>query len=106
MLLCLAMLQGADANWCVGCGARGKICHCQPCNHVDLVWQVPYFPPTQSLADFPPEECARLLAAAIGDGGEAEELRIHSIRAWTMHAEVADRFKVPHLPLNPRICAA
>ncbi len=56
--------------------------------------QVPYFPPTQSLADFSEEVCARLLAAAIGDGGEAVAIGIHSVRAWTMHAEVAERFQV------------
>ena len=60
--------------------------------------QVPYFPPTQTKADFPPEACKEMLRAAIGT--PAMDLDIHSIRTWTMHAEVADRFKVGCLLLH------
>lgn len=34
----------------------------------EFVAQIPFFPPLQSPADFPPHECARLLAAAAGPG--------------------------------------
>lgn len=54
--------------------------------------QVPFFPPTQSLADFPEEMCKRLLQFAIGVPDL--DLEVLSVRRWTMHAEVAEQFKV------------
>ena len=54
--------------------------------------QVPYFPPSQSIADFSPEVCKALLLAAIGQPDVNIDVR--SVRTWTMHAEVADRFQV------------
>lgn len=64
--------------------------------------QVPFFPPTQSLADFPEKVCKRLLLAAIG----VQDLDVHilTVRNWTMHAEVAERFKVRYFlqPCNVR----
>jgi hypothetical protein len=63
-----------------------------------VVEQVPYFPPTQTKADFPPEVCKGMLRAATGVF--AMDLDVHSIRMWTMHAEVADCFKVGCLLLH------
>lgn len=65
-------------------------------SHLSLE-QVPYFPPTQTKADFPPNVCKDMLRAAVGL--PAMDLDIHSIRTWTMHAEVADCFKVGRLLL-------
>ncbi|EIE25479.1 hypothetical protein COCSUDRAFT_1587, partial [Coccomyxa subellipsoidea C-169] len=58
----------------------------------EFVAQVPFFPPTQSLKDFPEGICKRLLLAATGVQGL--DIQVLNVRNWTMHAEVADRFKV------------
>lgn len=67
----------------------------------EFVAQVPYFPPLQSLeADFSREECLRLVRAAAtgaraGAGDSAAvlaDVRVRSVRSWTMSAEVADVF--------------
>ncbi len=57
-----------------------------------ILAQVPFFPPTQSLADFPEDVCERLLKSAIGV--PYLDLEVKSVRRWTMHAEVAEQFKV------------
>ena len=54
--------------------------------------QVPYFPPAQSLADFTPNVLKTLLVAATGQPGLS--LDVKSVRTWSMHAEVADKFQV------------
>ena len=58
--------------------------------------QVPFFPPTQSLADFPEHICQRLLKSAIRVPDL--DVEVLSVRKWTMYAEVAEHFKVssPH----------
>ncbi|CAL8460671.1 g201 [Coccomyxa elongata] len=58
----------------------------------EFVAQVPFFPPTQSLADFPEDICERLLKSAIGVPDL--DLEVRSVRRWTMRAEVAEQFKV------------
>ena len=54
--------------------------------------QVPYFPPLQSIADFPIAECVRLVRAALGLPQAA--VTVHDVRMWTMDAKVADKFQV------------
>ena len=54
--------------------------------------QVPYFPPAQSLADFTPNVLKTLLVAAMGQPGIS--VNVKSVRTWSMHAEVADKFQV------------
>lgn len=56
--------------------------------------QLPYFPPLQSVEDFSPARCAALLKAAVGTRLDTLRMDIHSVRTWTMHAQVAARFKV------------
>ena len=59
----------------------------------DFVAQIPFFPPTQSLAeDFGASRCAALVRRAIGDDADVDDVSIRSVRAWTMGATVADRF--------------
>lgn len=63
-----------------------------------FVVQVPFFPPLQSATDFTVDVCRQLLAAAIDPnqterGSLAADLTIHSVRPWTMHAEVAQRMR-------------
>ena len=53
---------------------------------------MPYFPPAQSLADFTPNVLKAQLVAAIGQPGIS--LDVKSVRTWSMHAEVADKFQV------------
>jgi hypothetical protein len=40
--------------------------------------------------DFTPDRCLELLSSAIGRP-VGTDLRIHSVRPWTMHSQVADR---------------
>ncbi|MGV9713756.1 FAD-dependent monooxygenase [Gordonia sp. NPDC003424] len=58
----------------------------------DLVFQIPYFPPIESVDDFPAEVCRSHIIDAIGDGGV--DIEIKSIQSWTMHAQVADSYRV------------
>lgn len=65
----------------------------------EFVAQIPFFPPHQSLErDFSRRQCAALLEAAAnggtngGDECALDDLEVRSVRAWTMSAEVADRF--------------
>ena len=64
----------------------------------EFVAQIPFFPPTQSVAeDFDAARCERLVRSAIGaaDDGAARDLNdvvVRAARAWTMGATVADRF--------------
>jgi hypothetical protein len=57
----------------------------------DLVFQIPYFPPFESLDDFPAAVCRRHILDAVGDADV--DIEIKSIQSWTMHAQVADRFR-------------
>ena len=69
----------------------------------EFVAQIPFFPPTQTLArDFTPRKCAELVARAAanpqgsprGRTVDASDVRVRSVREWTMSALVADRFRV------------
>lgn len=57
----------------------------------DLVFQIPYFPPLQTLADYPPQVCKRLIRNAIGD--PSVEVVVKSVQSWAMTAQVADRYR-------------
>ena len=49
----------------------------------DFVAQIPFFPPTQSLAeDFGASRCAALVRRAIGDDVDGDDVVIRSVRAW------------------------
>ena len=58
----------------------------------DLVFQIPYFPPFESLDDFPAAICRRHIVDAIGD--PAVDVDIKSIQSWAMHAQVATNYRV------------
>jgi 2-polyprenyl-6-methoxyphenol hydroxylase-like FAD-dependent oxidoreductase len=58
----------------------------------DLVFQIPYFPPFESLDDFPAEICRRHIVDAIGD--PTIRVDIQSIRTWAMTAQVATAYRV------------
>ncbi|KAG2431150.1 hypothetical protein HXX76_009680 [Chlamydomonas incerta] len=60
----------------------------------EFVAQIPYFPPLQSPADFPPERVAGLIRAAAGRMADGQEVdvQLREVRPWAMTAEVADRF--------------
>jgi 2-polyprenyl-6-methoxyphenol hydroxylase-like FAD-dependent oxidoreductase len=58
----------------------------------DLVFQIPFFPPFESLDDFPVAVCRRHVLDAVGDADV--DIEIKSIQSWTMHAQVADSFRV------------
>ena len=90
----------------LGCKPSLKACECQCDGTQSVDWllhardvlslhgclQVPYFPPAQCLADFTPDVLKTLLLAAIGQPEISVDVK--SIRTWSMHAEVADKFQV------------
>lgn len=49
--------------------------------------QLPFFPPLQRAEDFTEEVCRALICGAAGEGG-MPDATIHSVRPWTMSAEV------------------
>jgi 2-polyprenyl-6-methoxyphenol hydroxylase-like FAD-dependent oxidoreductase len=58
----------------------------------DLVFQIPYFPPFESVEDFPAAICRRHIVDAIGD--PAVRVDIKSIQTWAMTAQVATDYRV------------
>ncbi len=58
----------------------------------DLVFQIPYFPPFESLDDFPAAVCRKHILDAVGDADV--DIEIKSIQSWTMHAQVAGSYRV------------
>lgn len=58
----------------------------------DLVFQIPYFPPVESLDDFPVAVCRDHIRAAIGD--DSVDVEVRSIQKWAMHAQVATDYRV------------
>jgi len=59
----------------------------------EFVAQIPYLPPVQHVSDFTREVCERVLRSAIGwtDDG-TKRMDILGVRAWTMSAEVSEKF--------------
>ena len=57
----------------------------------DLVFQIPYFPPFESVEDFPPAICRRHIVGAIGN--PAVGVDIKSIQTWAMTAQVATDYR-------------
>jgi 2-polyprenyl-6-methoxyphenol hydroxylase-like FAD-dependent oxidoreductase len=58
----------------------------------DLVFQIPYFPPFESLDDFPAAICRRHIVDAIGD--PTVRVDVKSIQTWAMTAQVATDYRV------------
>ena len=58
----------------------------------ECVLQVPYFPPVQSVADFPVSKCVDILRKAAGL--PRMQVDIKTVNTWSMSAQVADRFQV------------
>ncbi|KAL0022125.1 hypothetical protein WJX79_004536 [Trebouxia sp. C0005] len=57
----------------------------------EMVAQVPYFPPVQSLADFPASKCRDILRKAAGLPNL--EVDVRTVKTWNMSAQVAQRFQ-------------
>ncbi|WP_186273321.1 FAD-dependent monooxygenase [Mycobacterium kubicae] len=70
-------------------GVGATIVHRPP---EDLVFQIPYFPPFESVEDFPVAICRRHIVDAIGD--PAVRVDIKSIQPWAMTAQVATHYRV------------
>jgi 2-polyprenyl-6-methoxyphenol hydroxylase-like FAD-dependent oxidoreductase len=58
----------------------------------DLVFHIPYFPPLDSPDDFGAAVCRDHILDAIGDA--TVEVDIRSIQPWTMHAQVANSYRI------------
>lgn len=57
----------------------------------DFVFQFPYFPPVQHLADFTADDCRRRVREAVGHRELAVD--VHSVQSWAMTAQVTDRYR-------------
>lgn len=54
--------------------------------------QVPYFPPVQSVADFPISKCQDILRKAAGLPDL--QVDVKAVKTWNMSAQVAQSFQV------------
>ncbi|XWS69200.1 hypothetical protein CRYUN_Cryun04dG0159100 [Craigia yunnanensis] len=51
---------------------------------------IPFYPPQQTLEDFSPEICKKLIFKLVGR--ELSDIDVIDVKPWVMHAEVAERF--------------
>ncbi|WP_101946563.1 FAD-dependent monooxygenase [Mycobacterium sp. 3519A] len=58
----------------------------------DLVFQFPYFPPFESLDDFPPATCRDRILDAIGDRNI--EVNVKAVESWTVQMQVATTYRI------------
>ncbi|XP_034695717.1 2,4-dichlorophenol 6-monooxygenase isoform X1 [Vitis riparia] len=56
----------------------------------EFVFQIPFYPPQQSLHDFSPEVCEKLIFKLVGQ--ELVDIDVIDAKPWVMHAEVAEKF--------------
>lgn len=56
----------------------------------EFVLQIPFYPPQQTIEDFGPKACEKLISKLVGR--EFEDVDVIDIKPWIMHAEVAERF--------------
>lgn len=57
----------------------------------DLVFQIPYFPPYQSLDDFTDQRCRNRILDAIGD--RTIPVTVKSVQSWAMTAQTASAYR-------------
>ncbi|XP_065876781.1 uncharacterized protein [Euphorbia lathyris] len=56
----------------------------------EFILQVPFYPPQQSVSDFNPQICKKLILKLVGQ--ELRDIEVMEIKPWVMHAEVAEKF--------------
>ncbi|PNX79317.1 polyketide hydroxylase-like protein, partial [Trifolium pratense] len=56
----------------------------------EFVLQIPFYPPQQTIEDFSPKACEKLISKLVGR--EFGDVDVIDIKPWIMHAEVAERF--------------
>ncbi|KAK2389322.1 2,4-dichlorophenol 6-monooxygenase [Trifolium repens] len=56
----------------------------------EFVLQIPFYPPQQTIEDFSPKACEKLINKLVGR--EFGDVDVIDIKPWIMHAEVAERF--------------
>lgn len=56
----------------------------------EFVLQIPFYPPQQTIEDFSPKACEKLISKLVGQ--EFGDVDVIDIKPWIMHAEVAERF--------------
>lgn len=56
----------------------------------EFVLQIPFYPPQQTIEDFSPKACEKLISKLVGL--EFRDVDVIDIKPWIMHAEVAERF--------------
>ncbi|XP_020210324.1 uncharacterized protein LOC109795066 isoform X2 [Cajanus cajan] len=56
----------------------------------EFVFQIPFYPPQQTIEDFSPKACKKLISKLVGR--EFGDVNVIDIKPWIMHAEVAERF--------------
>ncbi|KAL1289828.1 hypothetical protein AAHE18_20G086900 [Arachis hypogaea] len=55
----------------------------------EFVLQIPFYPPQQTIQDFSPKACEKLIIKLIGR--KFRDIDVIDIKPWIMHAEVAER---------------
>ncbi|MED6133990.1 hypothetical protein PIB30_033295 [Stylosanthes scabra] len=55
----------------------------------EFVLQMPFYPPQQTIQDFSPKACEKLIIKLVGR--EFGDINVIDIKPWIMHAEVAER---------------
>ncbi|XP_048318333.1 uncharacterized protein LOC107428340 isoform X2 [Ziziphus jujuba] len=66
----------------------------------EFVLQTPFYPPQQSIEDFNPKICEKLIFKLVGR--ELGDIDVIDVKPWVMHAEVAEKF----LSCNNRLILA
>ncbi|KAL2332682.1 hypothetical protein Fmac_013895 [Flemingia macrophylla] len=56
----------------------------------EFVFQIPFYPPQQTIENFSPKACEELISKLVGR--EFGDVNVVDIKPWIMHAEVAERF--------------
>ncbi|CAI8598105.1 unnamed protein product [Vicia faba] len=56
----------------------------------EFVLQIPFYPPQQTIEDFNPKACEKLISKLVGQ--EFGDVDVIDIKPWIMHAEVAESF--------------
>ncbi|OIW14660.1 hypothetical protein TanjilG_33002 [Lupinus angustifolius] len=56
----------------------------------EFVFQIPFYPPQETIEDFGRKECEKLIRKLVGR--EFADVDVIDIKPWVMHAEVAEKF--------------
>jgi hypothetical protein len=70
----------------------------------EFVCQIPYFPPYEQPADFTPDECRRLVLAAVGGDVSPSDITVLSVKQWRMAGGTTDTYSTGRVHLVGDAC--